>query len=58
MDRVKKIQFHMNKYKYKVSLQKLGISKYFQFSTGFRKLIHQESLVIAAAGGGGNISPK
>lgn len=28
-ERVKKIQKNLNKYKYKVSLEKLGVSKYF-----------------------------
>ena len=35
-DRVKVIQRNMSKYKYKVSLDRLGVSKYFQFSLAFR----------------------
>lgn len=36
-DRVKQIQRNMSKYKYKLSLEKLGVSKYFQLSTAFRE---------------------
>lgn len=35
-ERVKAIQKNMAKYKFKVSLDKLGVSKYFHFNTAFR----------------------
>jgi hypothetical protein len=38
-ERVKKIQKHLNKYKYKVNLEKLGVRKYFWFNKGFRDLL-------------------
>ncbi len=38
-ERVKKIQRNLNKYKYKVNLEKLGVRKYFWFNKGFRDLL-------------------
>ena len=37
--RVKTIQRNIHKYKYKVSLDKLGVNKYFQFNKSFKELI-------------------
>eukprot|EP00347_Sterkiella_histriomuscorum_P018663 403344650 len=42
-DRVKAIQKNMSKYKFKINLDKLGVSKYFQFSSTFRDLISTQS---------------
>ena len=41
-DRIKTIQRNMNKYRFKVNLDKLGVSKYFQFSSNFRELIQND----------------
>lgn len=42
-ERVKAIQRNMSRYKFKLSLDRLGVSKYFQFSFGFRdQLIMKE----------------
>jgi hypothetical protein len=40
----------MNKYKYKVNLEKLGVSKYFQFSSSFRDLIKNEKEFVKEQG--------
>ena len=37
--RVKAIQKNMAKYRFKVNLEKLGVSKYFHFSSAFRDQI-------------------
>jgi hypothetical protein len=39
--RVKTIQKNMAKYRFKINLEKLGVSKYFHFNTAFRENITQ-----------------
>lgn len=44
-DRIKIIQKHMARYRFKVSLEKLGVNKYFQFNSTFRDLIKNERVL-------------
>lgn len=37
--RITRISKHINKYKFKMNLEKLGVSKYFQFNKTFKELI-------------------
>ena len=42
-ERVRAISRNMTKYKYKVNLDRLGVNKYFQFSTAFKQLLLTET---------------
>ncbi|CDW75334.1 UNKNOWN [Stylonychia lemnae] len=42
-DRVRNIQKNIGKYRYKINLDKLGVSKYFQFSRTFKDLLQQDT---------------
>jgi len=43
-NRVKTIQKNMAKYRFKVNLDKLGVSKYFHFNTSFREEVIKGSV--------------